>query len=166
MNQSYSDSKFKHYAIRKIFFSYKKYWALILFFIYCILLSMLLVSASSAQKIYQRDFGKQEYEARCASCHGKDGRGYGWLADFLIDGPTDLTLLSKYNGGVLPISRIYQSLWEGSLPIHGQSDMPAWGHIYQLDAYEMNVGDAYFSEIYAESRIMLLMEYISRLQAK
>ena len=133
---------------------------------YCLILSLLMVTTSNAQKIYQRDFGKQEFETRCASCHGKDDRGYGWLADFLIDGPSDLTLLSKNNGGVLPISRIYQSLWEGSILIHDRSDMPAWGLIYQLEAYEMNVGDVYFTEIYAESRILLLLEYISRLQEK
>jgi hypothetical protein len=44
--------------------------------------------------------------------------------------------------------------------------MPAWGQIYQLEAYEMNVGDVYFTEIYTESRILLLLEYISRLQEK
>ncbi len=75
MNQSYSDSKFKHYANRKIFFSYKKYWALILFFIYCILLSMLLVSASSAQKIYQRDFGKQNMKHVAQVVMAKMGEG-------------------------------------------------------------------------------------------
>ena len=88
------------------------------------------------------------------------------IVDFLIDGPYDFILISKNNGGVLPISRIYQSLWEGSIPIHDRSDMPAWGPIYQLEAYEMNVGDVYFTEIYAESRILLLLEYISRLQEK
>ena len=148
------------------FFSYKKYSVFILFFIYCLLLSILMVPASSAQRVYQRDFGKQEFEAQCANCHGKDGKGYGWLADFLIDGPTDLTLLSKNNGGVLPISRIYQSLWDGSLPIHGRRDMPAWGKIYQIEAYEMYSGDEFFNEIYAESRVLLLLEYISRLQEK
>ena len=166
MNLKRSNSKFNNYSLMKIFSYYKKYLLSTLLLMYCLILSLLMVTTSNAQKIHQRDFGKQEFETRCASCHGKDGRVYGWLADFLIDGPSDLTLLSKNNGGVLPISRIYQSLWEGSIPIHDRSDMPAWGPIYQLEAYEMNVGDVYFTEIYAESRILLLLEYISRLQEK
>lgn len=166
MNLKRNNSKFNNYSLMKIFSYYKKYLLSTLLLMYFLVLSLLMVTTSNAQKIHQRDFGKQEFETRCASCHGKDGRGYGWLADFLIDGPSDLTLLSKNNGGVLPISRIYQSLWEGSIPIHDRSDMPAWGQIYQLEAYEMNVGDVYFTEIYAESRILLLLEYISRLQEK
>lgn len=138
----------------------------IIFLALLLLLSLIFVTVSNAQRPPPMDFGKQEFEARCATCHGKDGKGYGWLADFLIDGPTDLTRLSKNNGGVLPISRIYQSLWEGTIPIHGKSNMPIWGPEYQYEAYQIYPGDPYFGDIYTESRILLLLEYISRLQAK
>ena len=45
------------------------------------------------------DFGKQEFESRCASCHGKDGKGNGWLSYFLNVQTPDLTTLAKKNGG-------------------------------------------------------------------
>lgn len=139
---------------------------LILFLSLSVLLSLFFVTVTNAQRSPLMDFGKQEFDARCAICHGRDGKGYGWLAEFLIDGPPDLTRLSKKNGGSLPISRIYQSLWEGTIPIHGRSDMPAWGLEYQFEAFEIYPDDPYFGDIYAESRILLLLEYISRLQVK
>lgn len=51
-------------------------------------------------------------------------------------------------------------------PIHGRSNMPVWGPEYQYEAYQIYPDDPYFGDIYAESRILLLLEYISHLQAK
>ena len=112
------------------------------------------------------DFGKQEFESRCASCHGKDGKGNGWLSIFLNIQPTNLTTLAKKNGGILPIDRIYQSISGEGIAVHGPSDMPAWGKNYKQEAPDIYLGVPYNAELYSRGRILLLIEYINRLQAK
>ena len=46
--------------------------------------------------------GKDMYMSYCAVCHGTDGQGGGPAASALKVPPTDLTLLSKTNGGKYP----------------------------------------------------------------
>jgi mono/diheme cytochrome c family protein len=78
----------------------------------------MLVSAQSATS--QRvDFGQQEFQARCASCHGRDGKGNGPIADLLRKSPPDLTALSRANGGIFPMSRVYDSIVGDDVRAHG-----------------------------------------------
>ena len=112
------------------------------------------------------DFGKQEFDSRCASCHGRDGKGHGWLSYFLSVQPPNLTTLAIKNGGVLPMDRIYQSISGDGIPIHGPSDMPAWGKTYKQEAPDIYLGVPYNAELYTRGRILLLIEYINRLQQK
>lgn len=118
---------------------------------------------SQKQKI---DFGKQEFLARCSNCHGDDGKGVGWLSYFLTLKPTNLTILAKKNGGILPAKYLYESISGDNVPIHGPSDMPAWGIKYRQEAPEYFYTTPYDAEIYAQSRIYLLMDYINRIQIK
>src|SRR5271167_303021 len=64
--------------------------------------------------------GKQMYTTYCAVCHGTDGKGGGPAASALKTPPSDLTLLSKNNGGKYPALKVTSS-------IHGESDLPAHG---------------------------------------
>ena len=136
----------------------KKY---LLIFLLCLSISPV-VSAQTTKM----DFGKEEYESRCANCHGQDGKGHGWLSYFLKVPPTDLTILAKNNGGILPADRLYASISGDNIPIHGTSDMPAWGRRYRREAPDVYLGVPYNAEIYTRGRILLLIEYINRLQTK
>lgn len=130
----------------------------------CLLLVFLFQHAM-AQKT-SIDFGRQEFESRCASCHGKDGKGNGWLSYFLNIQTPDLTSLAKKNGGILPIDRLYQNISGEGVLIHGPSDMPAWGRTYKQEAPDIYLGVPYNSEMYSRGRILLLIEYINRIQVK
>ena len=63
----------------------------------------LLVAGSAVFAQGRADLGKREYDSNCATCHGLDGKGAGTYVDFLKRTPTDLTMMSKRNGGVFPI---------------------------------------------------------------
>ncbi|MBA3033903.1 MAG: cytochrome c [Gammaproteobacteria bacterium] len=123
--------------------------------------------AVSADKF---DLGKQEYMDKCAVCHGQSGKGDGGVTGILKHAPTDLTVLSKNNGGVFPVDRIYQVI-DGRVFImsHGDRDMPIWGKAYQVEkvrAAEHYVDVPYNMEMYVRSRILALIDYLNRIQRK
>ncbi len=125
----------------------------------------LLVAGTSVLAQGKADLGKREYDSNCASCHGVDGKGGGAYVDFLKRTPTDLTILAKRNGGVFPISRVYEVI-DGAGVGHGSRDMPVWGQDYRVKAGEYYVDVPYDSEAFVRTRILTLSEYLSRLQAK
>jgi mono/diheme cytochrome c family protein len=120
-----------------------------------------------AQQRSGADLGKREYESNCASCHGMTGKGDGPLKPYLTRAAPDLTTIAKANGGALPVSRLYQVI-EGSTDVaaHGGRDMPVWGRDYRLKAGEYYFDVPYDPDVYVRVRIMGLIDYIARLQAK
>ncbi len=111
------------------------------------------------------DIGKREYESKCATCHGLDGKGKGPYADQLKNPLPDLTTMARRNGGIFPVSRTYETI-EGAGKGHGTRDMPVWGLDYTVQATEvlpdMPVNQAQF----VRTRIMSLLEYLTKLQVK
>ena len=132
------------------------YWAL--------LVALPLVASAQSAPARKLDLGQQEFQSRCASCHGRDGKGNGPIADLLRKSPPDLTQLSKQNGGIFPISRVYDSIVGDSVQAHGSRDMPVWGQLYRLRAGEHYVDTYYDPEAYVRVRVLALVEYLSRLQ--
>lgn len=103
--------------------------------------------------------GKQMYTSYCAPCHGSDGKGVGPAAQALKTPPTDLTLLSKNNGGKFPGQHIVTVLEFGSeLPSHGSAQMPVWGPILG----KMNVANPQDKQM----RISNLSRYLESIQVK
>lgn len=126
-------------------------------------LGVLLAGSALAQPRF--DAGKREFDDNCAACHGKDGRGAGSITDLLKKSPPDLSLLSRRNGGVFPLARVYEVV-EGAGPGHGTREMPAWGQAFGQQAAEYYVDMPYNSEGYVRARILALVEYVNRLQMK
>ena len=71
--------------------------------------------------------------------------------------PTDLTVLSKKNGGKFPAGRVSRVV-EGAdtIPAHGSSDMPTWGPIF----HSLDPSNAALTKL----RISNLTKYIESMQ--
>lgn len=142
------------------------------------MLSMAVVTAlvlgasgvASAQGKGKSDWGKKEFESKCAVCHGVSGKGNGSYQELLKIPAPDLTVLKKNNGGVFPFDRVYGVIdGRESVRSHGDSEMPIWGKELQGEktrAAEYYADTPYDMEIYARGRILALIDYLNRLQMK
>jgi mono/diheme cytochrome c family protein len=132
---------------------------------------MLFVAAAGAQEQTQKTIkhvpmtatspssGQEMYTAYCAVCHGTDGKGNGPAASALKTPPTDLTQLSKNNGGKFPDMKVASTIrGEGNIAAHGTPDMPMWGHLFW--------GMSHGHEGEVQQRVANLTKYVESLQAK
>jgi len=120
------------------------------------------------------DFGKNEYQANCAVCHGVNGEGGGPYASmFMKNPPSDLTMIAKKNGGVFPVMRVYEII-DGrgaEITAHGPRHMPIWGADYvakageSLESYPVDYYPV-APEAFARIRILMLTDYLNRIQKK
>jgi len=102
-----------------------------------------------------------DYLNYCAACHGVGGTGNGPMASELKVKPTDLTVLSKENGGNFPYLKLRKvvdgSYKEGNFRAHSSHEMPIWGDVFRKQA-----GDGSYSA--AQARIMNILDYIAMIQ--
>ena len=129
-------------------------------------LSGVAATAATALAADRPDFGKREYEANCALCHGADGRS-GAYVEFLKVTPPDLAQLARRNGGVFPLERVYTVIdGRQAVRAHGTRDMPIWGRDYLVRVGEASFDTPYDPEAMVRSRILSLVDYLNRIQAK
>jgi len=83
--------------------------------------------------------GRQLYDTSCASCHGPNAGGNGWLARYLTWTPPSLTDLAKRNGGTFP-AEAARAVIDGreQVALHGPRDMPIWGSVFKV-AYGQHI---------------------------
>lgn len=130
------------------------------------LMALTLISGVAYAQPGKLDLGQQEYQENCAVCHANDGKGKGPYVDFLRKAPPDLTQLTKTNGGVFPVNRMYETIEGANVPSHGSRDMPIWGLDYRTKAAEYFFEMPYDQEPFVRARILTLIEYINRLQER
>lgn len=118
------------------------------------------------------DLGKHEYESKCASCHGDNGQGFGPMRPHLVKHPSDLTTLVRRSGGAFPTQLawlIIDGRTEKIIGPHGSREMPVWGREYRQEALRAAgpEGAAFAQpEWYVRGRIVALIDYLARIQAK
>jgi hypothetical protein len=127
------------------------------------------------------DLPRVEYLSHCATCHGDDGKGDGPSAVKLTVKPTDLTVLSRRNKGVFPISAVYAAIDGRNVsPSHNLREMPIWGcrsgsspisptkgarpKVYKPAPYESHLDLACDPEDVIANRILSTIEYLRRIQ--
>jgi mono/diheme cytochrome c family protein len=122
-----------------------------------VILTLTLLSTLHAEFTAEQGIGATDYSKHCAACHGSYGKGNGPKANQLATTPTDLTLLSKINGGSFPETAVYNIIDGRRVgDFHGQ-EMPIWGeHFKEIEGNEEAV----------DERISNLIEYIKSIQAE
>ena len=103
--------------------------------------------------------GAELFRAYCAVCHGRDGKGEGPMAGSLKATPPDLTRIAARNAGLFPLVRVQKIISgeESTRAGHGTREMPVWGPIFSVVAWDQDLG---------KLRIYNLAKYIEELQAK
>jgi hypothetical protein len=115
------------------------------------------------------DVGKEEFESKCATCHGLSAKGDGPQSPILPTKPADLTTLAKRNGGVFPAQRVYEIIdGRQEVAAHGPRTMPVWGRFFQVDVPDVPqgvpAGTFGFRETTVHDKIQALIDYLIRLQ--
>jgi mono/diheme cytochrome c family protein len=109
-------------------------------------------------KLIQSIRGPALFEAYCAVCHGKDGKGKGPMASSLKIVPADLTRIKARNRGTFPSRRLEKIIsGEEQTQGHGTREMPVWGPIFSQIAWDQDLGRV---------RIDNLVRYLEQIQVK
>jgi len=98
--------------------------------------------------------GAELFKAYCATCHGLSGKGDGPIASVLDTPPSDLTAISKKNGGIFPANRVRTIIaGEDLIKAHGTREMPIWGPIFHQVERDQDFGNVRLQNVtrYVES---------------
>ena len=125
-----------------------------------ILLGFLAAACMRTVSMPEPSEGRALFDANCAQCHGRDGRGEGAWAASLDPPPSDLTQLSK--DGEFPRARVL-SVIDGydrtGLP---GKDMPEFGLLLEGDTVPVDVGDGVMTP--TPRPLAALMAYLESIQ--
>jgi len=131
-----------------------------------VILALVSTGAAYAQEGPERFVASpDEFRNYCASCHGGAGRGAGFLTRVFrgVD-PGDLTQLSKGNGGVFPLERVFVVIdGRGEVAAHGERKMPVWGDRYMTQSMMM-LGPGPMNDYVVRHRVLELVYYIQSMQ--
>lgn len=126
------------------------------------LLLGLSLQEGSAQEKEVAATGRPLYEDNCMACHGHTAKGDGPMVTFgLLTIPaTDLTQLSKNNGGAFPFWRMYRII-DGREDVKGHltRDMPIWG-----DEFRFDTGNSAMLQAEVRAKVLSLVYYLQSIQ--
>jgi len=122
------------------------------------------------------DVGKAEFQSSCASCHGADGKGKGPVSEQLKVPPPDLTILAKNNNGTFPKNAVYEIIYGSkTIPAEGIREMPNFGERFNPIMNLPHIVDPTYDEldpsrelreVVVRTRILVVIDYLSRIQQK
>jgi mono/diheme cytochrome c family protein len=121
------------------------------------------VNAQDAQTVFEPS--ADEFRNSCASCHGTDGKGAGFLTRLFrgVD-PGDLTQLAKNNGGEFPSDKVFQVIdGRAEVAAHGDRKMPVWGDRYMAESMT-RTGPGPMNDFVVRKRVLELVYYIQSIQ--
>jgi len=106
--------------------------------------------------------GRTAYMRYCASCHGSNADGHGFVAPALAQPPTDLRHLSEGHDTSLLVDRLVRTIDGRRLvTAHGERDMPVWG-----ERFNDIQGEGPQREKAVRDRINAIVAYLMSIQTK
>ena len=129
-------------------------------------LGMVFAATAADEAKHGLELGKQEYMAKCASCHGATGKGNGDFTRLITTSPPDLTTYAQRNGGYFPKDQAWMTIDGRTLDDHVQRyrGMPVWGQNFRDEALTTPAYHA--PESYAAERIGALVDYLATIQVE
>lgn len=131
------------------------------------LIASILAITSSSWGQTSAALGRADFKDNCASCHGNSGKGDGPVRSFLVKPPSDLTTISRRNGGTFPQDQIWEVIdgrWSGDAGPHGSREMPVWGSEFKARAMGQPGDSSITAEWSARNRIVSLLKYLETIQ--
>jgi len=110
-------------------------------------------------------FGKDQFNARCAPCHGVSGKGNGPVAKDIGTTVPDLTTYAKRNGGMFPTELAWMKIDGRPVSFDIERNMPVWGRDFRHEAIA-NVNAKAKPESYVAAEIAAIVEYLKTIQLK
>jgi mono/diheme cytochrome c family protein len=104
--------------------------------------------------------GKENFEAYCAVCHGRDGKGGGPAAAAMKAPVPDLTTLAARSGGRFDRPRteyVIRGTGKTPTPAHGTQEMPIWGQVFDPNLWNREI---------TTLRVDNLVKYLESIQVK
>ncbi len=130
------------------------------------ILALVQAGAANAQDSQERFAASaNEFRNSCASCHGEDGKGAGFLTKIFrgVD-PGDLTQLSKNNEGVFPLDKVFEVIdGRKEVAAHGERKMPVWGDRYMAESMTRH-GPGPMNDFVVRNRVLELVYYPQSIQ--
>ena len=90
---------------------------------------LMLCTAAYADELVE---GRANFMRYCASCHGIEADGHGYVAPALAHAPGDLRRLGEGNDTAILADRLVRSI-DGRKVVtaHGAREMPVWGERFE-----------------------------------
>lgn len=106
--------------------------------------------------------GRTSFMRHCASCHGVEADGHGFVAPALAQPPNDLRHLGQGNDTSILADRLVRVI-DGRKTViaHGERDMPVWGERFE----DIQVEGAPREQA-VRARINAIVAYLISIQAK
>ncbi len=110
--------------------------------------------------------GRVTFRTYCASCHGREAKGDGNLAQYLSVKPSDLTQISARRDGQFPRDEIAEII-DGRQTTrgHGSREMPVWGDVFQSPLSETERGPEEKPEDRVRRKVDELVYFLESIQA-
>ncbi len=106
--------------------------------------------------------GAAFFAENCVACHGATGQGDGQNADDLSAVPTDLTDLSRRNGGVFPAARALSYIYGDPQQGHLARVMPQFGGAMAEDLVPVEIDGVFTPTPRALAGLLFYLESIQR----
>lgn len=110
-------------------------------------------------------FGKDQYNARCAPCHGANGKGGGPAAKQAGAKVPDITTYARRNGGAFPTELAWQKIDGRPAGYDVDRHMPVWGRDFRHEAIQ-KLDSKQKVETYVAAEIYAIVEHLRSMQVK